>query len=75
GLLKVPHEFIVSQSFAIVDKPVVQAQIERVSRQIAMADEAGSVVGSQLNSAREELLGARSIYGNHPFAIVCLGDD
>lgn len=75
GLLKVPHEFIVSQSFAIVDKPVVQAQIERVSRQIAMADEAGSVVGSQLNSARDELLGARSIYGNHHFSIMCLGDD
>lgn len=75
GLLKAPHEFIVSQSFAIVDRPMAQGQIERVARQIAMADEAGSVVGSQLNSARDELLSSRSIYGNHHLSIMCLGDD
>jgi type IV secretion system protein VirB4 len=75
GLLKVPHEFIVSQSFSIVDKSAAQGQIERVARQIAMADEAGSVVGSQLNSARDELLSSRSIYGQHHLSIMCLGDD
>jgi type IV secretion system protein VirB4 len=75
GLLKAPHEFIVSQSFAIVDRPVAQGQIERVARQIAMADAAGSVVGSQLNSARDELLSSRSIYGHHHLSIMCLGED
>lgn len=75
GLLKVPHEFVVSQSFAIVDKPVAQNQMERVSRQIAMADEAGSIIGNQLAGARDELLSARSIYGEHHFSIMCLGND
>jgi type IV secretion system protein VirB4 len=75
GLLKAPHEFIVSQSFAIVDRPTAQGQIERVARQITMADEAGSIVGSQLNNARDELLSSRSIYGNHHLSIMCLGDD
>ncbi|MGH6859452.1 MAG: type VI secretion protein, partial [Phyllobacterium sp.] len=75
GLLKVPHEFVVSQSFAIVDKPVAQTRMERVSRQIAMADEAGSIVGSQLAGARDELLSSRSIYGEHHLSIMCLGDD
>ena len=75
GLLKAPHEFIVSQSFAIVDRMVAQNQIERVSRQIAMADEAGSVIGSQLAGGRDELLSGRSIYGHHHLTVMCLGDD
>ncbi|WP_027232979.1 VirB4 family type IV secretion system protein [Phyllobacterium sp. UNC302MFCol5.2] len=75
GLLKVPHEFIVSQSFSIIDKPVAQNQIERVSRQIAMADEAGSIIGNQLVGARDELLSSRSIYGEHHLSIMCLGND
>lgn len=75
GLLKVPHEFVVSQSFAIVDKPVAQNHMERVSRQIAMADEAGSIVGNQLTGARDELLSSRSIYGEHHLSVMCLGAD
>ncbi|MHC1551056.1 VirB4 family type IV secretion/conjugal transfer ATPase [Phyllobacterium sp. K27] len=75
GLLKIPHEFVVSQSFAIVDKPVAQNQMERVSRQIAMADEAGSIVGNQLAGARDELLSSRSIYGEHHLSVMCLGAD
>lgn len=75
GLLKVPHEFVVSQSFSIIDKPVAQNQMERVSRQVAMADEAGSIVGSQLATARDELLSSRSIYGEHHMSVMCLGDD
>jgi type IV secretion system protein VirB4 len=42
GLLKAPHEFILTQSFAIVDRPQAQGQIERVGRQVEMSDEAGS---------------------------------
>lgn len=75
GLLKVPHEFVVSQSFAIVDKPVALNQIERVSRQIAVGDEAGSIIGNQLAGARDELLSSRSIYGEHHLSIMCLGDN
>lgn len=75
GLLKIPHEFVVSQSFAIIDKPVAQNQMERVSRQIAMADEAGSIVGNQLAGARDELLSSRSIYGEHHLSVMCLGAD
>jgi type IV secretion system protein VirB4 len=75
GLLKAPHEFIVSQSFAIVDRVTAQNQIERVSRQIAMADEAGSIIGSQLAGGRDELLSGRSIYGHHHLTVMCLGDD
>ncbi|MCX8282152.1 VirB4 family type IV secretion system protein [Phyllobacterium sp. 0TCS1.6C] len=75
GLLKVPHEFVVSQSFSIIDRAVAQNRIERVSRQIAVADEAGSIIGDQLAGARDELLSSRSIFGEHHLTVMCIGDD
>ena len=74
GLLKVPHEFVVTQSFAIVDRPAAQQQIELVGRQVDMADQAGSVISEHLNDARNDLLGSKAIYGDHHLTIMCLGD-
>ena len=74
GLLKVPHEFVVTQSFAIVDRPAAQQQIELVGRQVDMADQAGSVISEHLNDARNDLLGSKAIYGHHHLTVMCLGD-
>ncbi|MBZ5762288.1 VirB4 family type IV secretion system protein [Rhizobium sp. VS19-DR104.2] len=74
GLLKIPHEFVVSQSFAIVDRPATQHHIELVSRQVNMADQAGSVVSEHLDDARNDLLGSKAIYGNHHLTVMCIGD-
>ena len=41
GLLRIPGEFIVSQSFAIQDRAPVLAQVAKVERQIAASDERG----------------------------------
>jgi len=75
GLLRVPHEFIATQSFAIADKPEVMGDIERVSRQIDMSDEAESVVADAIEEARDELLSSEAIYGHHHFSVLCLGSD
>ncbi|MGN8119778.1 VirB4 family type IV secretion/conjugal transfer ATPase [Labrys sp. 22185] len=75
GLLKIPGEFVVSQSFAVVERSAAQGQIERVARQTAMADAAGSAVTEQLTSARNELLVSRSIFGQHHLSVMCLGSD
>lgn len=73
GLLKVPQEFVVTQSFAIVDRPATQSQIELVSRQVDMADQAGSIVSEHLDDARNDLLGSKAIYGTHHLTVMCLG--
>ncbi|RVD04148.1 type VI secretion protein, partial [Mesorhizobium sp. M7A.F.Ca.ET.027.02.1.1] len=72
-MLKVPHEFIVTQSFAIIDKPQALTQMERVGRKIDMSDEAGSIVGDQLGEARDELLSSEALYGLHHLTVLCLG--
>lgn len=74
-MLRVPHEFIVTQSFAIIDKPIAMTQIDRVGRQIEMSDEAGSVVAEHLSDARDELLSSEAIYGRHHLSVLCLGRD
>ena len=75
NLLRVPHEFVATQSFGIVDRPEAARQIDRVSRQVDMSDEAGSIVSEHLDEARDELLGAEAIYGEHHMTVMCLGRD
>lgn len=74
-LLKAPHEFIVSQSFAIVDRPEAARQMERVARQVDMSDEADSIVSEHLNDARDELLASEALFGEHHMTVMCLGRD
>jgi len=73
NLLRVPHEFIATQSFAIVDRPETAKQIDRVARQVDMSDEAGSIVAEHLDDARDELLASEAIYGEHHMSVMCLG--
>jgi len=75
NLLRVPHEFIATQTFAIVDRPEAAKQIDRVSRQVDMSDEAGSIVAEHLDDARDELLASEAIYGEHHMTVMCLGRD
>lgn len=75
NLLRVPHEFVATQSFAIVDRPEAAKQIDRVARQVDMSDEAGSVVAEHLDEARDELLASEAIYGEHHMSVMCLGPD
>lgn len=73
NLLTIPHEIVVTQSFAIIDRPVAQSHIDRVARQVDMSDEAESIVAEHLNDARDELLASEAIYGQHHFTVVPLG--
>ncbi|MBV1702914.1 MAG: VirB4 family type IV secretion system protein [Hyphomicrobiales bacterium] len=75
SMLSAPHEFILSQSFAIVDKVAAAASIDRVTRQVDMSDAAGSVVSETLEDARNELLGSEVLYGQHNLSVLCLGRD
>ena len=73
NLLTIPHEFIVTQSFAIIDRPVAQSHIDRVTRQVDMSDEAESIIAEHLNDARDELLASEALYGEHHMTVLALG--
>jgi type IV secretion system protein VirB4 len=72
GLLQVNHEFILTQSFTIADKPIAQERISRLKRQIAASDEAGSDVETDIDFALNSLLNQEAVFGLHHLTLLCL---
>jgi type IV secretion system protein VirB4 len=72
GLLQVNHEFILTQSFTLVDKPIAQERISRLQRQIAASDEAGSVVETDIDFALNSLVNQEAVFGNHHLTLLVL---
>ncbi len=75
GLLQVNHEFILTQSFTISDKPIAQERITRLQRQIAASDESCSAVESDIDFALNSLMNQEAVFGIHHFSLVCLSRD
>jgi type IV secretion system protein VirB4 len=75
GLLQVNHEFILTQSFTIADKPLAQERISRLKRQIGASDEAGSDVENDIDYALNSLLNQEANFGFHHLSLLCLSRD
>ncbi|CDZ55188.1 VirB4 family type IV secretion/conjugal transfer ATPase [Neorhizobium galegae] len=75
GLLQMNHEFILTQSFTITDKPIAQERISRLKRQIAASDEAGSDVENDINFALNSLMNQEAVFGLHHLTLLCLSRD
>ncbi|WP_117196071.1 VirB4 family type IV secretion/conjugal transfer ATPase [Rhizobium terrae] len=75
GLLQVNHEFILTQSFTLADKPIAQERITRLKRQIGASDEAGSDVENDIDFALNSLLNQEAVFGFHHLTLLCLSRD
>lgn len=75
GLLQVNHEFILTQSFTVADKPIAQERITRLQRQISASDEAGSDVENDIDYALNSLLNQEAVFGFHHLSLLCLSRD
>lgn len=75
GLLQVNHEFILTQSFTIADKPIAQERISRLQRQIRASDEAGSSVEEDIDFALNSLMNQEAVFGFHHLSLLCLSRD
>jgi type IV secretion system protein VirB4 len=75
GLLQVNHEFILTQSFTIADKPIAQERISRLQRQIRASDEAGSSVEHEIDYALNSLMNQEAVFGFHHLSLLCLSRD
>lgn len=72
GLLQARQEFILSQSFSLVDKPVALERMDRLQRQIGVSDEGGTALQSDLDVARDQLVKAEAVFGQHHLSLLCL---
>jgi type IV secretion system protein VirB4 len=75
GLLQVNHEFVLTQSFTLADKPVAQERISRLQRQIRASDEAGSAVETDIDFALNSLVNQEAVFGFHHLSLLCLSRD
>jgi type IV secretion system protein VirB4 len=75
GLLQVNHEFILTQSFTLADRPIAQERISRLQRQLSASDEAGSSVEEEIDFALNSLLNQEAVFGTHHFSLLCLARD
>jgi type IV secretion system protein VirB4 len=74
GLLKVPGELIVSQSFALRDRAPVLSEMDRIERQISVSDERGTSLESAISIAKDELVNGRAVMGYHHLSVMALGN-
>ena len=74
GLLKVPGEFIVTQSFALQDRAPVLSEMDRIERQIGVSDERGTSLESAIATAKDELVNGRAVMGQHHLSVMALGN-
>jgi type IV secretion system protein VirB4 len=72
-LLSVNHAFIVSQSFAVIERATAREQINTIENQVEQADEGGTIVGEQITEARDAILGSLASLGEHHLTVLCLG--
>jgi type IV secretion system protein VirB4 len=75
GLMQMPHEFILTQSFTLSDKPIAQERISRLKRQIAASDERGSTVEQDIDFALNSLMNQEAVFGVHHLSLLCLSRD
>ena len=75
GLLQMNHEFILTQSFTIADKPIAQERITRLQRQISASDEGGSSVEADIDDALDALMNQQSVFGFHHLTLLALSRD
>ncbi|SEM23854.1 VirB4 family type IV secretion/conjugal transfer ATPase [Xaviernesmea oryzae] len=74
GVLKVPGEFILTQSFALQDRAPVLAEMDRIERQIGASDERGTSLEGAIAIAKDELVNGRAVMGYHHLSVMALGD-
>lgn len=75
GLLQMNHEFMLTQSFTLADKPIAQERISRLQRQIRASDESGSTVETDIDFALNSLVNQEAVFGYHHFSLLCLSRD
>ena len=74
-LLELPHEFIVSQSFQMVDRPEALDRMNKIGRQVASSDARGTELEEDLNRGRSDVMGGVSAYGLHHLSVLCVSDN
>lgn len=69
-VLALPHALTVTQSFALVDRPVAIARMRGVQSRMRGADDAADSLGAELSVAADDAAAGRAAFGMHHLTIL-----
>ena len=78
GLLRLPHELVLSQSFGFIDRQKALDGLNKVQRQMDVADDAAVSLKNQLVEAADDTASGRIAWGEHHLSVLVkarTGDD
>ncbi len=65
SLLRLPHEMVITQSFALIDRGRAMESLIRTRRQMDVADEKATSLMDQLDDAQDDTASGRIVWGEH----------
>jgi type IV secretion system protein VirB4 len=74
-LLKLNREFIISQSFAVMERDAARSEIDKRAGQLAAGDDSDTAVADGVRDAKDRLMGGAATYGDHHLSVMCLARD
>jgi type IV secretion system protein VirB4 len=69
GLLRLPYEFILTQSFAVEDRAGAMKIMRRVGNQISGSDEGGTQMEASVRQGLDKLVQGETIFGHHHLSL------
>lgn len=75
GLLRVPHEMVISQSFSFVDRQPALDRMNLALRRMRAADDEALSLRRDLVLAKDEVAAGRAVFGEHHLTIMVRAPD
>ena len=69
SLLRLPHEMVITQSFALIDRGRAMEGLTRTLRQMDVADEKATSIMAQLEDAQDDTASGRIVWGEHHLTV------
>ena len=74
GLLQVPHEFMLTLSFALKERSDALERMNKTGRQTSGSDFADTSIADDVDEARDRLASGKAVFGESHFSLLCLSD-
>ncbi len=75
GLLRLPHEFILTQSFGFVDRQASLNAMQDTKRKLIAGEQGATSLEDDLDDAIDDLASGRSTFGEHHLTIAAIGNN
>ena len=75
SLLRLPHGFILTQSFGFVDRQTSLSAMNDAERKMIAAQQGAESLIADIGEARDDLTSGRSSFGEHHLSITLFGDN